>query len=149
MLSPEEAEPIPEVELPDWLKAVPAPAPEPCGLHPRRPQAAVEPPVESIPMNELPDWLKGWFIANSADGRKEPPNPHPRHRPCKERNPPSRRCKRNPSSHPIRDRRTLRRLRAMGSIFPIGSSPSFRENRPKRRPPRLHPLKPPDRFPIG
>jgi tetratricopeptide (TPR) repeat protein len=57
--SPETAEPTPEVELPDWLRAVPAPAPEPVQTLPSSPSAAAEPPAESIPMNELPDWLKG------------------------------------------------------------------------------------------
>jgi tetratricopeptide (TPR) repeat protein len=59
MVSPEAAEPVSEIELPDWLKAVPGSAPPPVQTPSPASVATAEPPEESIPKNELPDWLNG------------------------------------------------------------------------------------------
>jgi tetratricopeptide (TPR) repeat protein len=53
-----EAETAPGIELPDWLKAVPAPAP-PVSEEAPAPPAAEEAEAEPVPESNIPDWLKG------------------------------------------------------------------------------------------
>jgi tetratricopeptide (TPR) repeat protein len=54
-LEADETEIAPEIALPDWLKAVPAPAHAP-KVEMKEPTEA---PAEPIPAADLPDWLKG------------------------------------------------------------------------------------------
>ncbi|MBN1439564.1 MAG: tetratricopeptide repeat protein [Anaerolineales bacterium] len=56
------AEPVPDVDMPDWLKAVPARPPAPVEAKP-----SVEAPVQTAPAVEIPDWLKGGPSAAAAE----------------------------------------------------------------------------------
>jgi tetratricopeptide (TPR) repeat protein len=59
-IAPEgEIEPVPEIELPDWLKAVPAPAPTPSPTPAPTPSVIAESAAPPIADANFPDWLKG------------------------------------------------------------------------------------------